>query len=134
MCLDSVTEVFKQPVNKEEVYVGYKVGYSKDGKTFSSNNNYYRPFNEWLPAALDDFDPCRPQKYQLGFHIFRSEEGAKAYRGTSEWFIVKVQYRGILATGWQYGYEVVVAEEILIEYPGEDCVSCCYSSYLARYE
>jgi len=81
-----------------------------------------RPRGKWLNeknfTKKNAFKFIRTHgKYPRGWHIFATREMARQWKNSSGGFIEKVEYRDVLATGWQIEiehYRIIVARYIRI--------------------
>lgn len=123
MCLDKVIK-FKVKLDKNGVGEGWKVfgRYSTpDGlRGECCNTQKLRPWNKWLKEK-----PFRRhieveiahawkngKSYPIGWHIFKTEHGAMRWAGFGN--VMKVKFRGVVATGTQLQCHVIVAKEMFI--------------------
>jgi hypothetical protein len=128
MCLHSITKIYSETEQTDEVHFGLKIVKPNVWKNeFSSFGNRGEPFDKWLLRkekilrAEDVFDSTYPS----GFHIFTNREDAENYKNQrifpDMWEVVRVQYRKILVEGTQKVMDgeanCVVAAEMFVEKP-----------------
>ena len=131
MCLEKLRKF------SVETNIGYKVfKLDDDGETHygadyggTHNKCKEKPSSKWLNSkdygSAKTLTTLTKQLYPAGFHVFLTEEDARAWRDLepdrTDDVVRKVQFRGIVATGYQKG-KVVVAGKMMI-LPGEPEVS-----------
>ena len=90
-------------------YYSKRKGYSQKGYS-----QKVLPKNKWLKS----YDITRGEHYPKGFHIFTKREAAQGFMDyrcyRNNYKVEKVEYRNVLATGWEAGREVIVAKEMRI--------------------
>ena len=110
MCLSRLME-FKPR------YVGYKV---VEKNTVGGEVCYYPDMYPTVAFKIKEWTEdrnqrllraCNGEKYETGFHIFETLEGARRYCVEYE-VILKVKYKKVVATGIDCASRVVVAKEI----------------------
>ena len=114
MCLGTVD---LKPKRKKGV--GYKV-VSNDHETGGYRTGLIkgepRPLTgEWMIDTEDEVIHGDYGDYPTGFHLSDSLSGVDEFAKRCGWYeypVVKVEYRGVVATGKQRGYQTIVAREI----------------------
>lgn len=151
MCLDIISELHTDPIDKEWK-IGYKVfGEQNDGSLRGPFFHFENSPKMKIGGTYEDYQNAPSDyvyirkgsdidfAYQTGFHIFVSFDGAvdlidylrKTYY-LYNFYIVKVQYRGVTAIGKQENYnpmrlphDCIVAQQIkLIEFCISGVVTC----------
>ena len=129
MCLQTVIfskdKRFKKPIGKYVTRFKLFSGYPHDFSSCLFGNIKYsrnRPYSARAPQVLPEKKPL--QVYRAGFHAFKHRTDAERYAKHFDYrlghghFICKVQVRGLLAKGKQYGMPVEVYQYMKI--PKED--------------
>ena len=127
MCLDSLVD-FEIP----DPGVGWKVFLIKDGCIASCTGIVFYPVWDEYYKAKEIWEEINSfpwvsyigrfsNRYENGFHVFLSKNDAEKfteycciahpYRGA---VVLPVHFRHVVATGYQHGKKVVVAEEMMI--------------------
>jgi len=117
MCL---TKVHSGPHGDTNgIYRGYKIVFAD---TFGWRAPYYREkqytYQCWYEAESRILESDHREKYDSGFHLFKTMEEARCFRNyindgfVNSLDIIPVSYREILAVGEQLREKVIVAKHI----------------------
>ena len=118
MCLDTVD------AENRKVKYGYKVYHERDGNLYSEFQSNGTPhiIGKWItdtPYVKNLKTTFWSNGYPSGFHVFTSKKAAKDWwANESEHVIRKVLVKDIVASGTQWGHNVVVCRQKKI-LPGE---------------
>jgi len=120
MCLDTVDKEPRRKWGK-----GYKVVVSLGGKfkpRYFDHRQLHYPLGEWIEQT-DTYLIATSQfgAYPAGFHLFTRQEDAKDWNKLHctthaiNGVVLATQFKNVVATGKQNGFNVVVARKIKLE-------------------